>query len=59
MPMVRIELYPGRTPEQKKECAREIVQAMQKHLNAKPESIQVVYADVQPSDWLQGAQLAK
>jgi 4-oxalocrotonate tautomerase len=58
MPMVRIELYPGRTPEQKKECARAIVQAMQKHLNAKPESIQVVYADVQPADWLQGANLA-
>lgn len=58
MPMVRIELYPGRTPEQKTACAREIVKSMQQHLNAKPETIQVVYVDVAPSDWLQGAQLA-
>ena len=58
MPMVRIELYPGRTPEQKTACAREIVKAMQQHLNAKPETIQVVYVDVAPSDWLQGANLA-
>ena len=58
MPMVRIELYAGRTAEQKTECARAIVKAMQQHLNAKPESIQVVYADVQPADWLLGAKLA-
>lgn len=57
MPMVRIELYAGRTPEQKTACAREIVKAMQQHLNAKPESIQVVFVDVPPSDWMQGAQL--
>ena len=58
MPMVRIELYAGRTPEQKTECARAIVKAMQQHLNAKPESTQVVFVDVQPGDWLLGAKLA-
>jgi 4-oxalocrotonate tautomerase len=59
MPMVRIELYPGRTAEQKTACAKEIVKAMQQHLNAKPESIQVVFVDVAPSDWLQGAKLVE
>jgi 4-oxalocrotonate tautomerase len=59
MPMVRIELYAGRKPEQKTACAREIVKAMQQHLNAKPESIQVVFLDVAPSDWLLGEKLAQ
>jgi 4-oxalocrotonate tautomerase len=57
--MVRIELYPGRTPEQKTACAKDIVKAMQQHLNATPASIQVVFVDVAPSDWLQGAKLAE
>jgi 4-oxalocrotonate tautomerase len=59
MPMVRIELYAGRKPEQKTACAREIVKAMQQHLNAKPESIQVVFVDVQPADWLLGQKLVE
>ena len=57
MPMVRIELYAGRTAEQKTACARAIVEAIHQHLNAKPEATQVVFVDVQPGDWLLGAKL--
>jgi 4-oxalocrotonate tautomerase len=55
--MVRIELYPGRTPEQKTACARDVVKALQQHLGAKPEVTQVVFVDVAPSDWLVGDKL--
>ncbi len=58
MPMVRIELYKGRTPEQKTACARDIVRAIQQHLNAPPEATQVVFVDVDKSDWMMGAALA-
>jgi 4-oxalocrotonate tautomerase len=54
MPFVHIELYKGRTPEQKMDCARDIVAAIQKHLNAPPEATQVVFVDVEKSDWLTG-----
>ena len=57
MPMVRIELYPGRSPEQKSACARDIVAAIARHLNAPPEATQVVFVDVARSDWLLGSQL--
>ena len=57
MPMVRIELYKGRTPEQKTACAREIVRAIHEHLGAPPEATQVIFVDVEKTDWLTGAKL--
>lgn len=57
MPLVTIELYPGRTPEQKSACARDIVEAIQRHLNAPPEATQVIFRDVAQHDWLQGGKL--
>lgn len=57
MPMVRIELYPGRTPEQKLSCARAIMDAMKQHLNAAPEATQVMFIDVEKADWLDGSKL--
>ena len=57
MPMVRIELYPGRTPEQKLACARAIMEVMKQHLNASPEATQVMFVDVEKSNWLDGSKL--
>ena len=57
MPMVRIELYPGRTPEQKTACARDVVAALSKHLNASAEATQVVFVEVAKEDWLLGSRL--
>lgn len=57
MPMVRIELYPGRTPEQKLACARAIMEAMKLHLNAPPEATQVMFVDVDRANWIDGAKL--
>ena len=57
MPMVRIELYSGRSPEQKLACARDVIDAVARHLNAPPEATQVVFVDVEKSDWLMGGKL--
>ena len=58
MPMIRVELHKGRTQEQKTACAKEIVRAVQQYLNAPPEATQVVFVDVDPSDWMLGQKLA-
>ena len=58
MPMIRVELHKGRTTEQKTACAKEIVRAVQQHLNAPPEATQVVFVDVDPADWMLGQKLA-
>jgi 4-oxalocrotonate tautomerase len=58
MPMIRIELFGGRNAEQKVACARDIVAAVTRHLGAPAEATQVMFVDVDKSDWLMGAKLA-
>jgi 4-oxalocrotonate tautomerase len=58
VPMIRIEMFAGRTPEQKVACARDIVAAVAKHLGAPAEATQVMFVDVEKSDWLMGAKLS-
>lgn len=59
MPMVRVELYKGRTQEQKTACAKAIVRAVQEHLGAPPEATQVMFIDVEKSDWMLGQKLVE
>jgi 4-oxalocrotonate tautomerase len=55
MPIIRIELYKGRSPEQKAACARDVIAAVAKHLDAPARATQVVFVDVEKSDWIVGA----
>ena len=54
MPIIRIELYAGRTAEQKSACARDVISAVTKHLGAPAEATQVIFADVDKADWIVG-----
>ncbi len=56
MPIIRIELYKGRTAEQKAACAREVIAAVAKHLNAPAKATQVIFVDVEKSDWTVGSE---
>jgi 4-oxalocrotonate tautomerase len=55
MPVIRIELYRGRTAEQKSACARDVIAAVAKHLNAPARATQVIFVEVDKSDWIVGA----
>jgi 4-oxalocrotonate tautomerase len=57
MPMVKVELYKGRSLEQKTACAKAIVRAVQEHLGAPPEATQVMFVDVEKTDWMVGSKL--
>jgi len=57
MPIVRIELHQGRTVEQKEAAARAIVEALDKHLGAKPAATRVIFTDVDPAVWFKGESL--
>ena len=57
MPIVHIELYSGRTTEQKNACARDVVDAIVKHMNTTAEATQVVFVDVDKSNWLVGGKI--
>ena len=51
MPIVRIELLSGRSPEIKAEVAREITETLDRVAGVKPEATTVVFIDVAPQDW--------
>jgi 4-oxalocrotonate tautomerase len=57
MPIVRIELAPGRTREQKSKTAEAITQSIVTHCKCHPVDVQVVFVEVQSSDWAIGGRL--
>ena len=58
MPNVRIELYAGRTREQKAKAAKEVTEALSRTLGTTPAGTQVIFVDVEKYDWATGGKLA-
>jgi 4-oxalocrotonate tautomerase len=51
MPIIRVEMFKGRTREQKRALARELTEAFIRAAGGKPESVTIVLADVDKEDW--------
>ncbi|WP_083399132.1 4-oxalocrotonate tautomerase [Oceanisphaera psychrotolerans] len=51
MPIVRVELCPGRTQEQKARFVSEVTRLTEQTLNCPYESIDVIFTEVAASDW--------
>lgn len=58
MPIVRVEMWTGRTRAQKKELARVITDAMVNIAHTTPEATIVVFEDISKEDWAQSGTLA-
>jgi 4-oxalocrotonate tautomerase len=58
MPIVRVEMWPGRTHAQKQELARVITEAVVNIAQTTPEATIVVFQDVAKENWAQGGVLA-
>ena len=58
MPIVRVEMWPGRTVAQKKELARVITDAMVNIAHTTPEATIVVFDDIARENWAQAGRLA-
>lgn len=58
MPIVRVEMWPGRTQAQKRELARTITEAVCNIAHTTPEATIVVFHDVAKDDWAQAGKLA-
>ena len=48
MPVLRLELQPGRSPEQKRDFAREVTRVAVETLKCKAESVDVVIVEIPP-----------
>jgi len=58
MPIVRIEMWTGRTVAQKKELARVVTDAMVNIAQTTAEATIIVFEDIAKNDWSQAGVLA-
>ena len=58
MPIVRVEMWPGRTHSQKAQLARAITDVMVTIGRTTPEATTIVFEDVAKENWAQGGVLA-
>jgi 4-oxalocrotonate tautomerase len=57
MPTIRVELFEGRTAEQKRNLVKALTQACVDTLGSKAESVDVLLYDIKPSEWATGGVL--
>ncbi len=58
MPIVRVEMWTGRSREQKTELARAITEAMVNIAQTSSEATIVIFQDIEKENWAQGGSLA-
>ena len=58
MPIVRVEMYTGRTEAQKRELARQITEVVCNVAQTTPDATIVVFNDVPKENWAQAGRLA-
>jgi 4-oxalocrotonate tautomerase len=57
MPTLRVELFAGRTVEQKRALARALTEATVKTLGGSAGSVDVLFFDIERYDWATGGEL--
>ena len=57
MPTLRVELFTGRTPQQKAALARELTDACVRALGGSADGVDVVFYEVAREDWATGGTL--
>ena len=58
MPIVRVEMWPGRTQEQKQELARAITDDVVRIVKTTPEATIVIFEEVAKENWAQSGELS-
>ncbi|WP_448951716.1 4-oxalocrotonate tautomerase [Labrys neptuniae] len=51
MPVLRLEMHPGRTPEQKRNFVREATKVVVETLVCPPESVEIIITEVPKEAW--------
>jgi 4-oxalocrotonate tautomerase len=54
VPIVRIEIWPGRTPDQKKALIRNVTDAVVSSVGCPEQAVEVLLYEVDKSDWAVG-----
>ena len=57
MPTIRVEMFEGRTVEQKRALAQALTEATARTLEMSPDGVDVVFFDIPKHDWATGGKL--
>ena len=57
MPIIRVEMFEGRTDEQKRALAEELTEAFLRTAGGNRDSVQVILTDVSKENWATGGPL--
>jgi 4-oxalocrotonate tautomerase len=57
MPTIRIEMFEGRTPEQKRALVAAVTEACVKTIGASPESVDILLFDIAKQNWATAGEL--
>jgi len=57
MPLIQVQMFSGRTPEQKRNLVRALTDAFVQTVGSTPDAVDVILTDVEKSDWAQGGEL--
>lgn len=58
MPIIRVEMWPGRTQQQKADLARAITDDVVRIAKTSPEATIVIFSETAKEDWAEGGVLA-
>ena len=58
MPVIKVEMFKGRSADQKRAFAKAITEAFVETCGGTPQSVTVIYSDVEKSDWAVAGRLA-
>jgi 4-oxalocrotonate tautomerase len=57
MPVVTVEIWEGRTVEQKRRLCKAITDAMVEHADARPDGLHVIIHEISRENWARGGVL--
>ena len=57
MPTINVQLFAGRSIEQKRAFVEAVTEAACKSLGCKPEAVDIIIQDVKKEDWATGGKL--
>lgn len=57
MPVIKIEMFPGRTLEQKRAIAKAVTDSFVEAANATPQSVHILFSEIAQDDWAVAGQL--
>ncbi len=58
MPTIHVEMYEGRTLDQRRKLAKELTDGTCRALGCPPEAVQVILTDIKKENWADAGKLA-